>query len=581
MEKETEHKNNYLKLTIKDLFRFMPLEITLMISFLIIEAIISIYSVYLISELFVLIEKFYNNSIQIKQVIIYSILYILTIILPMFLNVILDYIKNYSLYKKNNLYVDEVNKKLLKSNLINFEDPNFNNSLIKAKRCISGNNMLNYFMNIFGFIPKAIRIIGTITVLMSFNIVFLPIAAISIIPTLISRVMYYKNLNKFKNVIIPSQRKCNYLWSLLINSGSVKEIRLLDSSDYIRNKWINYRNKCMDEEFKINNKHYNIFLLCDLIEILCYCISIALAINFIIIEKISIGSFSACITAFTSMQVSTKNIIESITKQGLFQNYVKDYYDFLKIKMLKQNNVEKTNDLITLKNVNFQYPQSKQLVLNDINLRINKKELIIIVGENGSGKTTLSKLLSKNYQAKEGKIIYSDSLNISLVLQDFVKYKLTLRENVGLGNINEINNADKLIKTISKIDDNLLDNLQFNDIISKEFGGKEISGGQWQKVAIARQEFKDANLIIIDEPTSAIDPITEYELLNNIIEISKDKAIVLISHRIGICTKADCIIVMKSGKIVGLGKHNELLEHNEYYSYLWNEQAKWYKNDYE
>lgn len=570
-------KRNYFKLTVNDLFKFMPLEVSIMILFLIFEAAISTYSIYLISELFILIEDYLNGITPIKIIIVYSILYISTIIVPMFFDIILSYIKSYSLYKKNYLYVDKLNDKILKSDLINFESPSFNNSLSKAKRCISGNNMLNYFMNIFGIVPKFIRIIGTITVLMSFNILFLPIALISIIPTLFSQFLYYRNLNKFKNVIIPSQRKRDYLWSLLVNSSSVKELRLLDSKDYIKNKWVSYRDKCMEEEFKLNNKYYNIFLLCDFIEILCYCISIGLAIYFITLNKINVGSFSACIVAFSSMQIATKNIIYALTKQGLFEDYVKDYYNFIVIDSSKNLQEEKMDDLLTMENVSFMYPQSKQLVLDNINLRIKKKQLITIVGENGSGKTTLSKLISKNYAPKEGKIVYSDYLNISLVIQEFMKYKLKLIENVGLGDINKIENENEIVKTITKIDDQLLNSVNLDDIMSKEFGGKEVSGGQWQKIAIAREEFKDANLIIIDEPTSAIDPITEYELLNNIINISKEKSIVLISHRIGICRKADCIVVMRNGKIVGMGKHDELLENNEFYAYLWNEQAKWYK----
>ena len=225
------------------------------------------------------------------------------------------------------------------------------------------------------------------------------------------------------------------------------------------------------------------------------------------------------------------------------------------------------------------YPNSPNVVLNNINLNIKKGERVAIVGANGSGKSTLVKLISKLYEVKENSILYNGiSLNnyneaqlkncIAVLFQDFTKYEMTVRENVGFGNIESIDNDENMKKALDKASATFISNLDeqlglwFQD-------GRQLSGGQWQKIAIARTFFRDASLYILDEPSSALDPIAEKEVIDMFLKMTEDKIGIFISHRLSTAMLADRIIVMNEGEIVGNGTHQELIKNNFVYKKMY------------
>ncbi len=223
-------------------------------------------------------------------------------------------------------------------------------------------------------------------------------------------------------------------------------------------------------------------------------------------------------------------------------------------------------------------------------MAIKKGEKIVILGVNGSGKTTLSKLILGLYPPDEGEIYYDnisldeierESLynHVSAISQNFVAYSLTLRENVAISDLKKISDDSIITDTIKNV--GLGDLLNSTDGLEmqmgREFGGAELSGGQWQKLAIARGLFKPSEFIILDEPTSALDPIIETEILKQFIEIAKNKTAIIISHRVGLCKLADKIIVMKDGQICEIGTHSSLINNNGEYQRLYTSQEQWYR----
>lgn len=213
----------------------------------------------------------------------------------------------------------------------------------------------------------------------------------------------------------------------------------------------------------------------------------------------------------------------------------------------------------------------------------------MVLGVNGSGKTTLSKLILNLYPPIRGEIQYDHraSLNIekgslysylSVVPQNFTSYCLTLRENVAISDLKHLNDDSLVTQTLKSTGLTSLLNEAggLDGQLGREFGGKELSGGQWQKLAIARGFFKESQFIILDEPTSALDPLIETEILQQFIELAKDKTAVIISHRVGLCKLADRIIVMKDGRICESGKHDELIERDGEYKRLYTSQEQWY-----
>ena len=230
--------------------------------------------------------------------------------------------------------------------------------------------------------------------------------------------------------------------------------------------------------------------------------------------------------------------------------------------------------------------------MKDFNLSIKNGEKIALVGENGAGKTTLIKLLLRFYDVTDGEILVNgiNIKNINLekwyseigaLFQDFIKYQFTFKENVYFGDQKQINNLELLKDAIKKSGaDEYLKDLpnKFNQIIGKMFkDGIDLSGGQWQKLALARAFFKNAPILILDEPTSAIDAKAEYEIFQRVQELQKDKTVIIISHRFSTVRNADKILVLNEGAIIEEGSHETLMKMKGLYAELFNIQAKGYR----
>ena len=208
--------------------------------------------------------------------------------------------------------------------------------------------------------------------------------------------------------------------------------------------------------------------------------------------------------------------------------------------------------------------------------------------ENGSGKTTLAKLLMGIYKPDTGHVSINGVAiqdlernsylkKISLISQSFVRYCMTLRENVAISNLEELPNDSAIRDALSDANFRMEDvSLELDTMLGKEFDGVELSGGQWQKIAIARGIFKESEVIIMDEPTSAIDPIAETEILKAFLEIAKNKTAIIISHRTGLCTLVDKIAVMKEGNLVEYGSHDSLIKEDKEYARMFHSQKQWY-----
>ena len=211
--------------------------------------------------------------------------------------------------------------------------------------------------------------------------------------------------------------------------------------------------------------------------------------------------------------------------------------------------------LFKLENVSFSYDDSDAKVLNNINLEMNKNEVLAIVGDNGAGKTTLSKILLGILRPSSGNIYFNEDGHKSAILQNFQKYKMTLKDNILLSDFTNEDN-DRIIQL--KEDFGINSNL--DDLLSAEFGGKDISGGQWQRLALARGFYSESNLLVLDEPTSAIDPIEENRFISQLKRLFKDKSIVFITHKVASAQIADRVIVMRKGRIVEEGTFAQLIK---------------------
>lgn len=233
---------------------------------------------------------------------------------------------------------------------------------------------------------------------------------------------------------------------------------------------------------------------------------------------------------------------------------------------------------VQLQNVDYSYENKKE-VLKNINIEIKKGEKIALLGENGSGKSTLVKIMVGLLEPDSGSICINGRQ--SIVFQDFAKFKFTMKENVFFGDLEEKDNEEKMIDSlgivgIGKILENIPNGQQTE--LSKEFSseGVELSGGEWQKLAISRGVFRNAEVIVLDEPTAALDPIAEEKQLEALDSIFKDKSVIIVSHRVGIAKKVDRILFLKDGKIIEDGSFEKLMENKRDFFEFYKMQSKWY-----
>lgn len=437
------------------------------------------------------------------------------------------------------------------------------------------------FMGIYLFKLKPILLISLL-------LVFLPV--------LFNQLIRVKVYSKLEDNSAPLRRKIDYYEDCLVGREYAKETRILGACPY----FIKLFKETLSEMNKIK---WRADVKTNLIEFSMKMLSLAgyLGILWLLFDSlmkrdITVGAFAAVFTSVDNMF----NLMEEVICGRLpycAENFgkVQNLLNFLYIeeRAINEDSAEKTfhGDII-LKDVSFSYPFSNKNAVEDINLYVKKGETIAIVGENGSGKSTLIRLITGLYLPTKGEVFHnkkntrnfsSKSLfnNISGVFQKFQKYQLTLSDNITISEMNsEIIKQENITKAIFQagieLDSDIFPN-HLNTMLCREFDGVDLSGGQWQKVAIARGFYRDHELIVLDEPTAAIDPVEETKVYESFAEIAKNKTAIIVTHRLGSVKFADRIVVMKGGKILDIGSHESLILRCPFYATMWKAQAQYYK----
>lgn len=484
----------------------------------------------------------------------------------------------------------ELGEKGGRLSLIQYEDVEINNRLKRAQDCIEHGRFSDLSLSVFNILAEVLKVGSTLFILARFSPLLALVSLLSVVPYFVVRLIRGKEFYELKKYQAAGERRRNYLYDLFGDKRVVKELRIFGIESYIEEKLYQTRDAMNQELWDFKKRDICSFLLC---EILCKCgyvLSIIIAILLLLNHRLDFGMLAASLVAFTSFQFAAKYFLISLGRIPECAAFVRDYYDFIDIDedVHGTEKFEPNFDKINVKNVCFAYPNTDHLTISDISLDIKKNESIAIVGNNGSGKTTLVKLLTDLYKVQEGEILYGTQnikdletkefyQNVSIVSQDFVKYEMTLQENIGISDWKQMGNTDKIQELLKQMDLPELSEVDaLNTLLGSEFDGRDLSIGQWQKLAIARGMFKESSMIVLDEPTAALDPIMETTILKMFLQIAKEKTAIIVSHRIGICREVDKIIVMKKGKVVEIGNHDELLAKKGEYYQLYKMQQKWY-----
>lgn len=476
--------------------------------------------------------------------------------------------------------------------LIKFEDANVIDEIHRVKDIVHEEVPSSLFINVISIISMLLNIISITIILGTYNLFLVVLSILSVIPFFVSQSIRGNDFYKLKLYQSKKNRTKQYFYSLFADKNAVQEMKIFGVEDYFSDKFVNCRNEIDNEVWNFKKKDSFSLLMCEIVKLIMYGVSICFVVYLISQKSISIAVLGACLIAIQNVQNSLKNILIKAANINIQSKMVNDFYFFLENNkqvetITTSQKINIFNELL-VKNLKFAYPNTSNFVINDISFKINKGEKVAIVGKNGSGKTTLIKLILGIYHPDFGGIYYNDiplkNDNrrvicdlVSICQQKYTKYKLTLKENIIISDINKKNNDKELIELLDYL--NLGKNFYLNDVLSSEFDGVDLSEGQWQKIAIARACYKENQILVADEPTASIDPLAESEILMKILDISKNSTLIIVSHRLSVCKLVDKIIVLENGEIAGIGTHNELINNNNIYQELFFAQQKWYKEE--
>lgn len=478
-----------------------------------------------------------------------------------------------------------------------FEDSDFHDKLQRVKESYSWRPLeqINIsFLLVQNIVQVTIALIATIR-LNAFLAILLTLVSI---PDLLNQVIVSKFSFNIWAKNTPARKKFSYLSNLIQHRGSIKELKIFS----LRQKFISEVVRNQQDFFAENSAVAKKQLLFNSgLNILDSLVDLGIFI-FIILEavykRITVGDISFYQNVINNYNNGIGSFFGNASRIYDHSLYNKDLFDVLEIEpKIKQTEKPIKVDfhktpVIEFKDVFFRYPGSRKYILKNFSITINPGEKVAFVGENGAGKTTLIKLLSRFYDVDQGEILI-DGVNIKnldleswyksigILFQDFIQYEYPAKDNIFFGKVWEKENLEKIIDAsrsagahdmIKKFDN------EYAQMLGKTFeGGIELSGGQWQKVALARAFFRNAPILVLDEPTAAIDAKAESEIFGRVEKLSKDKTVIIISHRFSTVRNADKIYVIENGQIIESGSHSELMKQSGQYSTLFNLQAKGYQ----
>jgi ABC-type multidrug transport system fused ATPase/permease subunit len=487
-------------------------------------------------------------------------------------------------------------EKALTLELKQFEDSEFYDKLTNARREASI-RPLSLVTRTFGLVQNALSLVAYGILLVRFSVWAVLALILAAMPAFFAETKFAGKAFRLFSWRAPEARQQNYLETLLAREDYAKEVKLYQLGDMLLERYHGIFNTIYREDRELTLQRGRWGYLLSLLSTGALYLAYAWMVVETVAGKISLGDMTMYLTVFRQGQSTFSGALTSIG--GMYEDnlYLSTLYDLLEEEVPqptgKATRGTHPKDGIRFENVSFTYPESSKPALKNISLHLKPGEKLAIVGENGSGKTTLIKLLTRLYTPDSGRILL-DGLDlqawdinvlrqrIGVIFQNFARYQFTVGENIGVGDVERINDEIQWEIAAEKgMARPFIDNLSagFQTQLGKWFkGGQELSGGQWQKIALARAFMRTkADILILDEPTSAMDPQAEFEIFNHFHTLTKDQIVFLISHRFSTVRMANKIAVIEGGEILEQGTHEELLQAGGRYATLFSLQAAGYQ----
>ncbi|USG67270.1 ABC transporter ATP-binding protein/permease [Brevibacillus ruminantium] len=496
----------------------------------------------------------------------------------------------------------EVQQTILKKTasvpILYYDSPDFHNHVNRVSG--DGARLLAPLRTFFSLVEMVLSMGSYLTFLIVIHWSLVVVSLLTAIPIFLIQTKYGKKRYYLLKQQTPVAREAGYYSSLLKDRDTAKEIRLFNLESFFLQKWAMKHLQSMKETLLLERRQHTANIGLDALTGLFY-VGIATVIIWLASQtRLSVGGFISIVQAIQGAQGVLSRISGLLASTYEENLYLKDYYTLLAFEDPELKDYKRDKECpnpiqqIILEDVSFRYYGGGEEILKNIHLKISANQKIAIVGENGSGKTTLIKCLIGLYSVTKGRVlidginineITKQSLNqqIAVIFQDFVRYLLNVSENIGVGDAERMTHRDEIVQAARQSGvDRFVRQLPqgYDTQLGRTFAdGEDLSGGQWQRVALGRALFRNSQIVILDEPTAALDPIAEMELFKQFQKLAENKIAIFISHRMAAAKVADQIIVMKEGQIAEMGTHEELMELEQEYYRMYQSQAQWYTSD--
>ncbi len=470
--------------------------------------------------------------------------------------------------------------------LIRFEEVDFLDALRNAETSIENEELPMVHYTLMNNFQAVVSLVSVAVLLYSHHPYLCLLALLSALPVLINRWIRGSAFNRVRTKTAEEERKANLIKGWFYEEPHAKELRVNQAYDAMKTRWAEKDALKRKHEKDFLIKDYRQFAFCSFLKTLGVVLSIFLSLYLARKGVIPASEAAAAILAFSSLQVAATNFFTTLgngkfyleRSAGLLSFFKAD--EALKPKERKgpdsEGQVADDQLAIELEHVDFTYPESGVKALRDVSFRLAAGERVAVVGMNGSGKTTLAKILLKLYKPDRGTVHYLEKPNpkIAYVPQEIPKLKISVREYLALGEKPQPSD-EAMLEALEQLD--LEMGPQGLDTeLGREFSGIELSGGQWQRLALAKATLGRPDFFVFDEATSAVDPLHESYVLQKMLEITEGKTTMIITHRLAICPHVEKILVLDEGKVVEYGSHDELIQNASIYKKMYDSQSSAY-----
>ena len=480
--------------------------------------------------------------------------------------------------------------------LSTYEEPSFQDKLERAR--VQATDRLGMIQQMGRLVQQVITTVALAASIVVFSPWLLVVLIVCVVPAFIgeSHFAFLGYHLAFEQT--PVKRQLDYLRYLGVSKESAKELKVFGLNTRLTEQFAKLSDDIYTENVALAKRRFFASTFLTLLSTVGYYGAYAYVIYQTLQGQLTVGTLTFLAGAIAGASTNLQAIFStfsSIADQSLFLSDLLSFLSLTPKVRSKSNAIRCPRPIqqgIEFRNVSFAYPGTSRWVLQNLNLRLPQGERIALIGENGEGKTTIVKLVTRLYDPTEGNILLDGvdlreydledyASQIAVIFQDFMRYDMTARENIAIGRINESDNLPGILSAARKsLADGVIQKLEggYDQMLGRRFdGGVDLSGGEWQKVALARAYLRDAQILILDEPTASLDARSEHEVFQRFADLTESKLSLLISHRFSTVKMADRIIVLEKGKISEEGHHEQLLARGGRYAEMFEMQASSYR----